>query len=156
MTIALPWCTPSDAAFSLSVSPATTHLPSPCKSGQPLTLLLWELFVPIILESEGLEVQQTGPAVRAYVFIGPGTKGRGSLWHLWATVVAMYADKYDCSGSGEEWQWSERSSHGRRRRRFRWAEGSFPEDCSPLPFCCTLGTGTVLCLPSWCLKDRQL
>lgn len=68
----------------------------PCKSGQPLALLLWELFVPIILEFESANC---GPPARVFVFIGPGTKGSevgcdicGPLW--WQHVA-----KYDCFGS---------------------------------------------------------
>ena len=35
-----------------------------------------------------------------------------------------------------------------RRRRVGGAEGPFPGDRSPVPFCCPLGTGTALHLPS--------
>lgn len=37
---------------------------------------------------------------------------------------------------------------GGRRRRVAEAESPFPGDCSPVPFCCPLGTGTALHFPS--------
>ena len=73
---------------------------------------------------------------------------RRPLW--WQMHVAKYSSsgRWGFCGLKDALLWEEEEGWG--------AEGPFPGDRSPVPFCCLVGTGTALHLPSRALGSSPL